>query len=96
MDGTHAVMKQGGAAVGHRTLVDALKPAADVLADPEKSVSEAADAARIGCESTKAMTSAMFGRSAFVRADQLLNNPDPGARAISIILDVLQRVISTT
>lgn len=91
---THALMEQGGAKVGDRTLVDALKPAADVLATPGRSLAEAAQAARVGCESTKSMTTAKFGRSAHVRSSQLLNHPDPGAYAVCVILDALVSAVS--
>lgn len=87
--GTDAVMEEGGAVVGDRTLVDALKPAADVLVDSSRSLNEAAHAARIGYEATKSMTTAKFGRSAHVRSGKLLNQADPGALAICIILDAL-------
>lgn len=89
VDATRAVMVHGGANVGDRTLVDALKPAADVLATPGRSLAEAANAARVGYESTKSMTTANFGRSTKVRASMLLNQPDPGAYAIFIILHAL-------
>lgn len=88
MAGTMAVMSEGGANVGDRTAVDALKPAADVLVT-SGSVSEAARAARVGCEGTKSMTKANRGRSAHVRAEKLLNQADPGAVAVCIILDAL-------
>lgn len=87
--GTRGVMEQGNAKVGDRTMVDALKPAADVFEFGSGSVAEAAHAARVGYESTKSMTRAKFGRSVHVRADKLLNQPDPGALAICIILDAL-------
>lgn len=106
--GTQAVMQQGGAQVGDRTLVDALKPAADVLQGSNgdtlaakraahtgsgsgvvEGLREAAHAARVGFEATKLMTTARFGRSVHVRPDKLLNQPDPGALAIVIILDAL-------
>lgn len=88
-EGTRAVMREGGAKVGDRTLVDALKPASDAL-EAGRSLSEAARAARVGCESTKSMTSAKFGRSAYVRTSKLLNQADPGAYAVCVILDALQ------
>lgn len=88
-DGTQALMQHGGAQVGDRTLVDALKPAADVLASSGGSLVEAARAARVGCESTKSMTTARYGRSRYVPATQLLNQADPGAYAIVIIFEAL-------
>lgn len=84
--GTAAVMERGGATVGDRTLVDALKPATDVLARMG-SLEEAAVAAGNGCESTKGMR-AKFGRSVHVR-DEQLDVEDPGAAAICVIFDAL-------
>lgn len=89
VEGTKAVMSNGGANVGDRTLVDALKPAADVLTDPEASIEAAAAAAKQGCDATKTMSVSKFGRSAHVREDMLLNYHDPGALAVSIILDAI-------
>lgn len=87
--GTKGVMQQGKAQVGDRTLVDALKPASDVFEIRNGPLSEAVRAARVGFESTKSMTTAKFGRSVHVRADKLLNQPDPGALAICTILEAL-------
>jgi len=89
VSGTRAVMHQGKAVVGDRTLVDALKPAADALQTPGKSIVDAVRAARIGCESTKSMTQANRGRSTFVRPDMLLNQADPGALAVCYALEAL-------
>lgn len=86
--GTAEVMEKGGARVGHRTSVDALKPAADAL-DARMTLSDALVAAREGCESTKKMARAMLGRSANVPPEQLLNNADPGAHAVCVILEAL-------
>lgn len=87
--GVEAVMNQGGAKVGDRTMVDALKPAADALEAPGGSVASAAYAARVGCEATKSMTKAKYGRSANVRSEKLLNQPDPGAYAVCLALEAL-------
>lgn len=87
--GTKGVMQKGKAQVGDRTLVDALKPAADVFEIRNGSLPDAVRAARVGFESTKSMTTAKFGRSVHVRADKLLNQPDPGALAICTILEAL-------
>lgn len=89
VDGTNAVMQHGGAQVGDRTLIDALKPAADVLAESGRPLAEAARAARLGCESTKSMTRARRGRSRNASSTQLLNRADPGAYAIAIIFEAL-------
>lgn len=55
--GTDNVMSVGGAVVGDRTLVDALKPAADCLSDTQ-SVRLAAEAARRGADTTRDLTKA--------------------------------------
>lgn len=94
VDGTHAVMQHGGAQVGDRTLIDALKPAADVLAESRRPIAEAARAARLGCESTKSMTRAKYGRSQHVSSAQLLNQADPGAYAIAVIFEALVQAAS--
>lgn len=85
-------METGGAQVGDRTLVDALKPASDVLRDKTRSVAEAAEHARRGCDSTKAMKFAKRGRSVHVRQEMLDGVVDPGAYAVSIILDAIAAI----
>lgn len=87
--GVNAVMKQGGASVGDRTMVDALKPAADALEKEDGSLAQAARAAKDGYEATKSMGPGKFGRSANVRPESLLGQPDPGAYAVSIALEAL-------
>lgn len=87
--GTNAVMMDGKAKIGDRTMVDALKPAADVLNQPGTNVAQAAQAARIGCESTKLMLRARFGRSSFIPSSALINHPDPGAMAVCYVLEAL-------
>lgn len=94
--GTREVMEEGGAKVGDRTMVDALKPAADVFEHGNGSVSDAAHAAHVGVESTRSMTTAKFGRSSHVRPDKLLNQPDPGALAVSLLLDALVVALSSS
>lgn len=82
--GVDRVMSIGGAAVGDRTMVDALAPAADALrggATP----AEAAAAARAGAEAT-ADTTAQLGRSSYI-GDRALGVPDPGAVAVAILLE---------
>lgn len=84
--GTDAVMERGGANIGDRTLVDALKPAANVLALEKGMLAEAIDAADRGCDDTKSIPHARFGRSQNVRSDMLLTHADPGARLVCIAL----------
>lgn len=91
-DATSAVMEVGGAQVGDRTLIDALKPASDMLSEG-KPLREAVQAAYNGFESTKTMSTAKLGRSSKVRSDALLNHGDPGAYAIYIILNAMADVM---
>lgn len=76
----------GGAKVGDRTMIDALKPALDVLTD---GLAAAAHAAREGANKTAAMTSAAAGRSAYLSADQLEGHIDPGAEAVARLFEQL-------
>lgn len=82
--GLTAMQRHGGAAVGDRTMLDALTPAIDALR-AGSSVAAAADAAEQGAATTAAMASARAGRSAAVPEDYLLDVQDPGAAAIAII-----------
>ncbi len=80
----NGIMERGKANPGDRTIVDALKPAADSLAlnaGSSMSLREAVKAARAasenGVEATKNMKAA-FGRGVFF-GDQVLGKPDQGA-----------------
>lgn len=70
---------------GDRTLVDALKPFVDSLAK-SGNIAEAADAAKRGAERTKGMV-ASLGRTVYVGGDGWKDVPDPGAYALSLILN---------
>ncbi len=83
---TEAVRRLGKAEVGHKTMVDAMVPATEVLTDAtartwREAVSEAARAARAGAESTGGMV-AHRGRASYLgeRAKDVL---DPGAVAVA-------------
>lgn len=89
---TNDVMEQGGADVGDRTLVDALKPAANVLTTRNGTLVQAAHAAKVGCETTKAMAKAKFGRSKHVGSNMLLNHSDPGAVLVCVVMDAIVKV----
>ncbi|MFS2179377.1 dihydroxyacetone kinase subunit DhaK [Rhizobium pisi] len=71
----------GGAAVGDRTMVDALSPALQALASGD--VAAAARAAVAGAESTKTMTKARAGRASYVGERDLAGVADPGAVAVA-------------
>ncbi len=83
---TGAVSRLGKAEVGHKTMVDAMVPAAEVLASTgtrswREALREAARAARTGAESTSGMI-AYRGRASYLgeRAQHVL---DPGAVSVA-------------
>ena len=83
---TEAVRRLGKAEVGHKTMVDAMAPATEVLTDAtadtwREAVAEAARAARAGADSTRGMV-AHRGRASYLgeRAKDVL---DPGAVAVA-------------
>jgi dihydroxyacetone kinase len=87
-----AIQKRGGAALGDKTLLDALIPAANTLSlAAEQGVSmteafrETAKAARGGAESTKNIV-ATKGRASYL-GERSLGHPDAGAMAIALILE---------
>lgn len=84
--GLDRVMQVGGAAHGHRTLIDALAPA---LAALPQGVAAAAAAARAGADSTAQMTRAKAGRASYLSADKLAGYNDPGAEGVARLLETL-------
>jgi len=64
-------------------MLDALIPAADTF---DNGIKAAAAAASAGADSTANMEVALAGRSNYLGEDQLRGTPDPGAKAVSIIL----------
>ena len=84
--GLDRVMQVGGAAAGDRTMIDALSPA---LAELENGLSAAAAAARAGANATADITRAKAGRAAYVTADNLAGNIDPGAEAVARLFEAL-------
>lgn len=76
----------GGANVGDRTMIDALQPALEHLA---QGLPEAARAARLGADSTAAMAQARAGRSSYLNAGQLQGHVDPGAEAVARLFEQL-------
>ena len=87
--GVARMQHHGGAARGDRTLLDALCPALDALAESglsRKGWQQAAQAARDGAEATAEMRQAGAGRAAYVRADALAGHVDPGAQAMVTIV----------
>ncbi len=83
------IMERGKARPGDKTIIDALKPAADALSQnnaeaPDKALSMALAAAEKGLEATKNMI-AQHGRIAYYR-EQSKGLEDPGATAGVILL----------
>ncbi len=83
------IMERGKARPGEKTIIDALKPAADTLArlsaeDPAQALSAALSAAENGLESTKNMI-AQHGRIAYYK-EQSKGLEDPGAAAGVILI----------
>lgn len=86
-EGLSRMQQIGGAKVGDRTMVDALKPALDEL--EAKGMPEAASAARAGAAHTATMRQAKAGRASYINADQLDGHVDPGAEAVARLFEQL-------
>jgi triose/dihydroxyacetone kinase / FAD-AMP lyase (cyclizing) len=76
----------GGAALGDRTMIDALSPALDALSE---GIGAAAAAARTGADLTATMLKAKAGRAAYINARQLAGHADPGAEAVARLFEHL-------
>ena len=70
-------------------MLDALIPASECIGS---GIAEVAEAASCGAESTKNMI-ALAGRSNYLSEDQLAGTPDPGAKAVAIILTAIAEAI---
>jgi dihydroxyacetone kinase len=86
--GVDAISLYGGATVGSRTMLDALVPAAAVLMDTND-ILQAASKAKWGADGTAQMKAASAGRSNYLSEQTLVGTPDPGAVAVSIVLEAL-------
>jgi len=86
--GLERMQQIGGASLGDRTVVDALKPALDALSD---GMAAAAAAARAGADHTASLRKAKAGRASYVRADHLQGHNDPGAEAVARLFEQLLR-----
>ncbi len=89
-EGLKSMAKQSKAEVGDKTMMDALIPAVNIMnksADAGESLADmmqkAADAAKAGVESTKAIA-ARFGRAKNI-GERSLGHADPGATSIAYI-----------
>ena len=85
----NGIMERGKAKPGEKTIIDALKPAADALADATEeniasALQKALGAAEEGLESTKDMI-AQHGRIAYYK-EQSKGHEDPGATAGVILI----------
>ncbi|MDT3720738.1 dihydroxyacetone kinase family protein [Pseudomonas oryzihabitans] len=97
--GVQALAELGGAQPGQRTMLDALRPAADALhaaahagSPPAQALATALAAARKGAESTADMIPAQ-GRASYL-GNRVLGIPDGGAVAVVCWLEALEPVIA--
>lgn len=98
--GCEAMSNYGGAGRGHRTMLDALLPAADAMSAAAAEgggaagmLSSAARAAEEGAEATKTMT-AGAGRASYVPTEVMKDVPDPGAKAVAFWLAAAAKAIA--
>ena len=97
--GVQALAELGGAQPGQRTMLDALRPAADALlaaaqagASPAQAFAAALAAARQGAEATAEMLPAQ-GRASYL-GERVRGIPDGGAVAVVCWLEALEPVIT--
>lgn len=93
-DAVSRLQELGGAKLGDATMMDALIPAAEVLAgadigDPGDLAARVLAAARSGAEATTG-TAAGLGRSSYL-GDRAVGVPDPGAVAVTVWLEAVLR-----
>jgi dihydroxyacetone kinase len=96
--GVDGLMELGGAHPGDRTMVDALKPAADALQSAlarqdawDAALQAAVDAATAGTSQTASMHPRR-GRSSYV-GDRALGHVDPGAHAVALWLAAIREAL---
>lgn len=95
--GVDGVKQRGGAAIGDKTCVDAMEPAANKAAEvadqplPE-AITAVAAAADAGKEASKAMI-AKFGRAKTL-GDACIGFPDAGACSVVVIIDAFRDFIA--
>ncbi len=95
--GVDGVKQRGGAAVGDKTVVDAMEPAAEKAAEvANQSLPQAIDAvaaaALAGLEASKAMV-AKFGRAKTL-GEACVGFPDAGAMSVTVIIGAMKDYIS--
>ena len=84
--GLKRVQEVGGAALGDRTMIDALAPA---LAALPQGYEAAASAARKGATHTASIVKAKAGRASYISEDRLSGYNDPGAEAVALLFEAL-------
>ena len=84
--GLSRLQEVGGAKLGDRTMVDALRPALEALQVGPRA---AASAAREGAANTAKMSKAHVGRSSYLNANQLDGVVDPGAEAVARLFEAI-------
>jgi dihydroxyacetone kinase-like protein len=97
--GCDGVMSLGKAVPGEKTMVDALKPAADALkaaseagCDTAAALKQCLDAARAGAESTAGML-ALKGRGRY-QGENARNHIDPGAVSVTVIIEQIYNTMN--
>jgi len=94
--GVDGVKQRGGAAVGDKTVVDAMEPAAEKGAEvagtslPD-AITAVAEAAENGKEASKAMI-AKFGRAKTL-GEACVGHPDAGALSVTVIMGAMKEYI---
>jgi len=91
LSGLDKMKDYGGAKQGERTMIDALQPAFEAIANGE-SMEEIKSAARKGADATKEITNTKFGRSSYLPEDSLKNVPDPGAEVVARVFEKLAAI----
>jgi len=89
--GLAAITRVGEAAVGDRTMVDALAPAVETLSRTED-FGATADAAAAGARGTADLRARM-GRASYL-GERAKGEPDPGAMGIALFLWVVASVVT--
>jgi dihydroxyacetone kinase-like protein len=95
--GVDGVKQRGGAAVGDKTVVDSMQPAAEKAAEVSgqplgEAITAVAAAAVEGLEASKAMV-AKFGRAKTL-GDACIGFPDAGAVSVTVIIGAMKDYIT--
>jgi dihydroxyacetone kinase-like protein len=95
--GVDGVKQRGGAAVGDKTVVDAMQPAAEKAAEVSgqplhEAITAVAAAALGGLEASKAMV-AKFGRAKTL-GEACIGFPDAGAMSVTVIIGSMKEYIT--